>query len=166
MLPWQQPEILAACPIFFFGGSVTKRWQWWAGAGEIPMGAPTGWGTKATWEGMRRTALPRQEEATWKPERTTRPAWWTVWFVATSLVVNTMVSSHVRAARASSRGVSDVTSATHAGERGIMGILCFIDKTPDSLASFHQISPQGGALHLCVFMCLSHWVNTNNSSLT
>lgn len=104
---------------------------------------------------MRRTALPRREEATWRPERTTRPAWWTVWCVATSPVVNTMVSSHARAARASSRGVSDVTSATHAGERGIMGILCFIDKTPDSLFKFSPDFTSGWYLTLVCVKCLS-----------
>ena len=125
MLPWQQPEILAVCHISFCTGSVTKRWPWWAGAGEIPTGAPTGWGTRATWGGTRRTAHPRRGAATWKPAMMTRLAWWTVWCAGTSPAGNTMVSSRARAARASSRGASDGTSATHAGEGGSVFSLVF-----------------------------------------
>lgn len=100
-------------------------------------------------------ALRRQEAATWRPEMTTRPAWWTVWCVATSPVGNTMASSHARAAKASSRGVSDVTSATHAGERGIMGIFWLLVKPPESLKTC--ISPGGYALSVA---CLSTRIKT------
>lgn len=55
----------------------------------------------------------------------TRPAWWTVWCAGTSPAGNTMGSSRARAARASSRGASDGTSATHAGERGLVFTLVF-----------------------------------------
>lgn len=57
--------------------------------------------------------------ATWRLGTTIKAAWWTASCAVTSPVENTTACLPVRAARASSRGASDETSITLAGNEKI-----------------------------------------------
>jgi len=60
----------------------------------------------------------KEAAATWRPGTMIKVVWWTVWSVVTSPVGNTTVCLPMRAARASSNGVSGETSTIPAGNGG------------------------------------------------
>lgn len=60
----------------------------------------------------------KEAAATWRPGRMIKVVWWTVRSAVTSPVGNTMACLLVRAARASSNGVSDETLTIPAGNGG------------------------------------------------